>query len=39
MVDAKHVAACDYAGIVSGNDVTDKIEKVGNALADGNQLK
>lgn len=29
MADAKHVVACDYVGIVSGNDVTDKMEKAG----------
>lgn len=27
MGDAQHVAACDYVGIVSGNKVTDKMEK------------
>lgn len=27
--DADHVAACDYVGIVSGNDTLDKIEKAG----------
>ena len=25
--DADHVAACDYVGIVSGNDTPDKMEK------------
>ena len=29
MADALHVAACDYVGIVSGNDVPDKFEKAG----------
>lgn len=29
MADAKHVVACDYVGIVSGNDVADKMEKAG----------
>lgn len=29
MADADHVAACDYVGIVSGNDVPDKLEKAG----------
>ena len=29
MADAAHVAACDYVGIVSGNDVPDKLEKAG----------
>lgn len=29
MGDAQHVAACDYVGIVSGNKVTDKMEKAG----------
>lgn len=27
--DADHVAACDYVGIVSGNDTPDKMEKAG----------
>ena len=27
--DAEHVAACDYVGIVSGNNTPDKIEKSG----------
>ena len=27
--DAEHVAACDYVGIVSGNDVPDKFAKAG----------
>ena len=27
--DAAHVAACDYVGLVSGNDVPDKLDKVG----------
>ena len=27
MADAKHVAACDYVGIVSANSVPDKFEK------------
>lgn len=27
--DAAHVAACDYVGLVSGNDVPDKLEKAG----------
>ncbi len=27
--DADHLAACDYVGLVSGNKVTDKIEKAG----------
>lgn len=29
MGDAEHVAACDYVGIVSGNDVPDKFAKAG----------
>lgn len=29
MADAAHVAACDYVGIVSANDVPDKMEKAG----------
>ena len=29
MADADHVAECDYLGIVSGNDVPDKMEKIG----------
>lgn len=29
MADADHVAACDYVGIVSGNAVSDKLEKAG----------
>jgi len=29
MADADHVAACDYIGIVSGNDVPDKMERAG----------
>ncbi len=29
MADAKHVAACDYVGIVSANSVPDKFEKAG----------
>ena len=29
MADRDHVAACDYVGIVSGNDVPDKFEKAG----------
>ncbi len=29
MADADHVAACDYVGIVSGNEVPDKFEKAG----------
>lgn len=29
MADAKHVTSCDFVGIVSGNKVTDKIEKAG----------
>ena len=29
MADADHVAACDYVGIVSGNDVPDKFAKAG----------
>lgn len=29
MADVKHVAACDYVGIVSGNSVADKFEKSG----------
>ena len=29
MADAAHVAACDYVGVVSGNDVPDKLEKAG----------
>lgn len=29
MGDAAHVAACDYVGIVSGNKVSDKLEKAG----------
>lgn len=29
MADAEHVAACDYVGTVSGNDVADKLAKCG----------
>ena len=29
MADAKHVAACDYVGLESGNDTADKFEKAG----------
>ncbi len=29
MADADHVAACDYVGIASGNEVPDKFEKAG----------
>lgn len=29
MADAAHVTACDYVGIVSGNDVPDKVAKAG----------
>ena len=29
MADAAHVAACDYVGIVSGNSVSNKVEKAG----------
>ena len=29
MADAAHVAACDYVGLVSANDVPDKLEKAG----------
>ncbi len=29
MADAAHVTECDYAGLVSGNKVPDKIEKTG----------
>ena len=29
MADAAHVAECDYVGVVSGNDVPDKLAKVG----------
>ena len=29
MADADHVAACDYVGVVSGNDVPDKFAKAG----------
>jgi Conserved protein/domain typically associated with flavoprotein oxygenases, DIM6/NTAB family len=29
MADDKHVAACDYIGIVSANDVPDKVERAG----------
>lgn len=29
MADAEHVVACDYVGIVSGNDVPDKFAKAG----------
>lgn len=29
MADAAHVVACDYVGIVSGNQVPDKLEKAG----------
>lgn len=29
MADAAHVVACDYVGIVSGNDVPDKVERAG----------
>lgn len=29
MADEAHVAACDYLGVVSGNDVPDKVAKAG----------
>lgn len=29
MADAAHVVECDYVGIVSGNDTSDKLEKAG----------
>lgn len=29
MADEAHVAACDYVGIVSANDVPDKLKKAG----------
>ena len=29
MADARHVAACDYVGLVSGNNVTDKFARAG----------
>ncbi len=29
MADAEHMVACDYVGIVSGNDTPDKFEKAG----------
>ena len=29
MADAAHVVPCDYVGIVSGNDVPDKLAKAG----------
>ena len=29
MADAAHVTACDYVGIVSGNDVPDKVARAG----------
>ena len=29
MGDAAHVTACDYVGLVSGNDVEDKLQKAG----------
>ena len=29
MADADHVAECDYVGVVSGNDVPDKLERCG----------
>ncbi|MBQ8506592.1 MAG: flavin reductase family protein [Clostridia bacterium] len=29
MADEKHVAACDYVGVVSGNDVPDKFARAG----------
>ena len=29
MADAPHMAACDYVGLVSGNKVSDKLEKAG----------
>ena len=29
MADAAHVAACDYVGIISANDVPEKLEKAG----------
>lgn len=29
MADAEHVVECDYVGVVSGNDVPDKLEKAG----------
>ncbi|WP_413853617.1 flavin reductase family protein [Candidatus Ruminimicrobium bovinum] len=30
--DVKHVKECDYLGIVSGNDISDKIEKAGFSI-------
>ena len=39
MADAAHVTACDYVGVVSGNDEPDKMEKAGNAFRDGLKLK
>lgn len=29
MADSKHIAACDYVGIASGNEVSDKVSKAG----------
>lgn len=29
MAEAEHVVACDYVGVVSGNDVPNKLEKAG----------
>lgn len=29
MADSKHVAACDYVGLASGNSVSNKLEKAG----------
>ena len=29
IADAKHVVACDYVGIASGNDTSDKMERAG----------
>lgn len=29
MADAKHVVECDYVGVVSGNDVPDKLDRAG----------
>ena len=39
MATEDYVAACDYVGIESANNVPDKFEKVGNAFSDGLKLK
>ncbi len=39
MADATHVAACDYLGLESGNQVPNKLEQAGIAYCDGLKLK